>query len=603
MGYSDFEQVVRKGQLITPWGIGSIVPLPRNRSVMVAGLDMWDYGDDVSSFIIKDSRLCRYLGVGELREPPTEKLSGENTNLTIPAVRFPLWHYCPRCGRMQKMTPSMNPKMCEGDAFKSHPKTQMIPERFIAICSHGHIQDFPIMEWVHKGVHPEDESLHTIVRKSGGSSTTLAAVTYVCSCGAHRSMLGATSKGALSDVGVYCVGNRPWLGDASEQCGGELRVVQAGGSNVWFPQVKSSIWIPPLTKEAEIQRKLEENADLVELLGAAVDADGSLDSATLNFVAKYIGIGDEELLSEWKKRQGADFKGEIIDFKSEDDYRHDEYEALVAGAGNDDKEFSSKRIPLNNYSFAHDDYFEGITLVRKLRETRAFVGFSRVEPDDGRNTKERIMQLSLNSGLEWIPAIKVYGEGIFLQFDACRLGEWRRRPKVLERVAGLNRSYKEASFRWGREVESVSPEFVLIHTFAHLLINRLSFDCGYGSSSLRERIYCRLSGFEDEDPKEMHGVLIYTASGDSEGSLGGLVRMGEPTRLEQVIVRALQDARWCSSDPICSQSGGQGPDSCNLAACHNCALLPETCCENGNKLLDRLLVVNEADPDIGYFVV
>lgn len=79
---------------------------------------------------------------------------------------------------------------------------------------------------------------------------------------------------------------------------------------------------------------------------------------------------------------------------------------------------------------------------------------------------------------------------------------------------------------------------------------------------------------------EMSGVLIYTAAGDSEGTMGGLVRMGEPEFLGRTIARALDRARWCSSDPVCIESTGQGPDSCNLAACHSCALLPETSCEH-----------------------
>ena len=55
-------------------------------------------------------------------------------------------------------------------------------------------------------------------------------------------------------------------------------------------------------------------------------------------------------------------------------------------------------------------------------------------------------------------------------------------------------------------------------------------------------------------------------------------------------------------DPICIQSAGQGPESLNLAACHNCALLPETCCEHGNRLLDRGVVVGTlADNSIGFF--
>ena len=31
----------------------------------------------------------------------------------------------------------------------------------------------------------------------------------------------------------------------------------------------------------------------------------------------------------------------------------------------------------------------------------------------------------------------------------------------------------------------------------------------------------------------------------------------------------------------------------NLAACHSCLLLPETCCEEGNRYLDRSMLVGD----------
>src|SRR5882762_7639765 len=80
----------------------------------------------------------------------------------------------------------------------------------------------------------------------------------------------------------------------------------------------------------------------------------------------------------------------------------------------------------------------------------------------------------------------------------------------------------------------------------------------------------------------MAGILLYTAAGDAEGTMGGLVRMGKKGLLEPMLRRALEGARWCSADPVCMEMalrGGQGPDSCNLAACHSCALMPETACE------------------------
>jgi hypothetical protein len=149
-----------------------------------------------------------------------------------------------------------------------------------------------------------------------------------------------------------------------------------------------------------------------------------------------------------------------------------------------------------------------------------------------------------------------------------------------------------------QEVRPVTAKFVLLHTLAHLLIGQLTYECGYGSSSLRERIYCDL--YDGDEP--MSGFLIYTAAGDSEGTMGGLVRQGMPGRLERTVAAALRRADWCSYDPVCMESAGQGPDSCNLAACHGCAVLPETSCEEGNRLLDRGIVVGTPDSrGIGLF--
>jgi hypothetical protein len=97
------------------------------------------------------------------------------------------------------------------------------------------------------------------------------------------------------------------------------------------------------------------------------------------------------------------------------------------------------------------------------------------------------------------------------------------------------------------------------------------------------------------------------AFGDAEGTMGDLVRMGRPENLTRIVRQALEAATWCSADPVCMEVGstsGQGPDSYNLAACHNCVLVPETACEQFNRFLDRGVVVGSPeDPDLGYFTV
>ena len=325
--------------------------------------------------------------------------------------------------------------------------------------------------------------------------------------------------------------------------------------------------------------------------------NGEFNKDIVQFLANSKGVDFATLYQAILKRAN-NLEGllEVTEDISEDAYRLEEYKVLIKNSGSDKQDFHSVNYSIKKYDPVIRKYFKSISLVPKLRETRAFVGFSRLEPNE-RTISECKKDLRLSDEEDWLPAIEVYGEGIFFEFNEEVLKDWAQKINVKERISSLNAAFHNAKF--GQNVEGdLRPEFVLIHTFAHLLINQLSFDCGYGSSSIRERIYCEKSG----NNFNMHGLLIYTASGDSEGSLGGLVRQGEHGRVEDTIVNAIKNALWCTSDPICIQSAGQGPESLNLAACHNCALLPETCCEHGNRLLDRGVVVGTlADNSIGFF--
>ena len=100
-------------------------------------------------------------------------------------------------------------------------------------------------------------------------------------------------------------------------------------------------------------------------------------------------------------------------------------------------------------------------------------------------------------------------------------------------------------------------------------------------------------------------MLIYTAAGDAEGTMGGLVRMGKPGYLERVLAAALARRELVRGGPRLHgdrKHYGQGPDSCNLAACHSCGLVPETACEEFNRFLDRgVLVGTTEQPELGFF--
>ena len=244
------------------------------------------------------------------------------------------------------------------------------------------------------------------------------------------------------------------------------------------------------------------------------------------------------------------------------------------------------------------EFIAKICLIRKLRETRVLAGFSRLFPPDAENVTKGIQPLHKSRYLSWLPATVVRGEGIFFEFRADCIASWCDSENVNNRIAGLEERYNHARLERGLSHTVVTPKFVLLHTFAHLLIRQLSFDCGYGSAALRERIYCDL----EEEGSGMQGVLIYTAAGDFEGTMGGLVRKGEPGNIESSVLSALRSASWCSSDPVCIETEGQGTESSNLAACHACTLLPETSCEMGNRLLDRALIFGTPrEPQIGLF--
>lgn len=603
---------MRRNALISPWGVGSIVPFPGDESLMIAGLDMWKYNAK-DEFIIRDERLQKRLGVEELRLPPDfrdRKSDPINSNLIIPAVRFPRWQYCPYCGNMEYVGLFTKQPTCSAFQWSTgrncdpnaRNKRKLIPERFVVVCPNGHIDDFPVAEWLHYGSkHPYDPATCHIRRSTGGTSAALTGVRYKCSCGVEKSIAAALRPGALARIGYSCKGSKPWLGvesdpDEAAACDpNELKVLQRGATNVWFADTRSSIHIP--TDDPSTSRAILAVVNEFIKYISSHRVNGELDKAFIQGLAESKKVDYDELYKAFEQRiDNIEGLPEVTENTTEDEYRVAEYKMLIKNSGGDALDFHCENIPITEYDDLIQDCFKSISLVKKLRETRAFVGFSRLEPNSESDIRYAKKMIRLGKG-NWLPAVEVYGEGIFFEFNDEKLAGWAQRKSVKDRIQILSNSYERSKFG-AHATGSLRAEFVLLHTFAHLIINQLSYECGYGSSSIKERIYCE----KTSNDSGMCGVLIYTASGDAEGSLGGLVRQGEHGKLEDTILAALRNAEWCSSDPICIQSEGQGPESLNLAACHNCALLPETCCENGNRLLDRGLLVGVlGDSDVGFF--
>jgi hypothetical protein len=603
-------KTIRRSQAVVPFGVGAIFELPKE-SLMSAGLDVWPESPKCA---INDDRLARRLGVTYFRAPPPAPGEG-HAGALLPFIRFPLWHFCPRCRALkQSKWNETAPPRCDSDLgsrFKPKPgqkpqascsalpenkRWRMVPVRFVVACPNGHIDDFPWEAWAHRKSGELLSDVRTCnnpkLRLNYGRFSGLGGLKVVCeTCQASRTMSG--SAGPKSLEGLNCSGKRPWLGPHGkvEGCEATPQMLQRGATNLYFPKVASAILIPPFSDPL---RAIIDQPNYWAVLAQNPNSDGTPNQQTVANVATMFQLDGRRLYEVVKEKMAG--LQPSSDALTEEEFRHSEYTALSEKASDGESEFVTVPQDMTNYEPFIRDILDKVVLVEKLAETRALTGFSRINPPPYREFDSNDQdQLSLKRR-NWLPAMRVYGEGIFLRFKDKSIDDWMN-DQVSERLDAIIQAHIRMSIKLKRPPRVFPKRFFLLHTLAHVLIRRLSFECGYGSSSLRERLYCW-----DEPGKEMSGILIYTAAGDSEGTMGGLVQQGKPGRLEQLFRGAIQDARWCSSDPLCIESSGQGIDSLNLAACHACALLPETSCEEGNRYLDRgVLVGTPTDPELGFF--
>lgn len=623
---------MRRAQLVTPFGVGSMSVLVNGTNVITAGLDHWYEVDDVATlameeYIEHDWRLEARLRVREFRLPPDFRYQGtaqdkRNVKLTVPVLRFPRWCFCMYCKRLKLSTLTMQQQEACPDAQhadrKYKPRMSQVP--FVAICSHGHLDDFPFDKWVHRSSRPTCDGVMRLTSRGGGG---LEGQVVTCDgCEKERSLRGITSSRrdgdgmehtTLTDQmsspedPYYCTGARPWLAEMAGTCDQPMRGALRAAGNVYFSKVESSIYLP--RQEGAVSADLHalmRRPDvgpvmriLLKAFGAAVTVQQIREELPHELFAP---IQDEELLAGFHDLLGVNEEqpeaveeGDTELLTGNDEWRYPEFQRI-------------RETPVDDFLTATDPgrheslnlHIGRVRSVDVLRETRALRGFTRVRDDVLKLTagKALLRRRPLPPGQDWLPAYVVKGEGIYLELDPVSLAAWESRAEVQSRAAKITDHYGHVASQRGLQDRRLSPRFVLLHTLSHLLINELVFACGYSSASLRERLYV-----SDAQGHEMAGLLIYTAAGDSEGTMGGLVRMARPDNLRSVFASALSSARWCSTDPVCMDAGekGQGPDSCNLAACHGCTLVPETSCEEFNRFLDRGLVIGTfSDPSLGY---
>ena len=549
---------LRPNQVITTFGPGAIVDAVKD-SVTVLDINYWN---EKGKKII-DGRLASYLGVDCFYMPRTS-FSGD-----IPVVSFPYTHVCSNimCGRLFDVRDEFDlDKYIRYGVNCPDCHRQAYPSRFITICENGHMDEFPWKWWVHRG---KTNCTRKLRMYSTGNTSTLGDMWIECECGAKRSMSGATQKENFEDLA--CSGHHPFRPNhKNEKCSKKMLPSQRGASNVYFAVSRSAISIPPWVNP--LYNLIDEHLRLID----SYEEDFG-DMGLQKVYEKYfLAYTREEFDGALQRR-----RENITEFT---EIKQMEYDAITHHAdpayASNKKHFKAEEDDLPEYL---KKYFSRIIRITRLREVKVLLGFTRVDaPDPDADEQANIVYLNKGKSEKWLPAAEVNGEGIFIEFNKETINSWISDEKVKALSERYAECYKEFCDSKGWIVKNLRDvKYVLMHTFAHLLIKQMSLASGYSSSAIRERIY-----FGDK----MTGILLYTGSADKEGSLGGLVELGNVEHLNVLMRDAFQEALLCTNDPECLNNTPAGKNS-NGAACHSCCMISETACENGNRMLDRGLVV------------
>ena len=591
---------IRPTQLLHTYGVGAMIDLP-NIAAMVMGLDDWDTANATP---VGEERLLRavrqQLGnqVAKLLLPPIEPESAVPnpfgaTPIGVPVAAFPQWFRCPWCEKLLKLgeglielkTDAYRPdraRYVHINCNKPGPAPMVLPARFQIACNHGHLDDFPWKRFVHQGATNCNGQLR--LAKVGVSDEAVDLLLKCETCDAQKRMSDAFGDAAALDPVFVCRGRRPHLRDfETTGCTEHAESILLGASNSWFAISLSALSIPTQTDKlpqlAEDHWVVLQHATSRDIV-AAFRAIGNLKA--------FGDYSDDEVWAAIETHR----KG-VTSSPADADLKSPEWQVLVAADPTANrKDFLLRAAPPPK---GFEAYFAQAVMVERLREVRALTAFTRIDsPGDYADPTE--IPLALRAPIcrgapTWVPVSEVRGEGVFLQFREETLVKW------CKAVAARNTEFQQAHFAWRRARRIPKPEegypgirYALIHSFSHSLMRQLSMEAGYTSASIRERIYA--SGGDGANPA-MAGLLIYTAAPDSEGTLGGLVSLGEPERLGRLIALSLEQIKLCASDPLCAEHhpSRDGITTLHGSACHACLFAPETSCERGNRYLDRSLLV------------
>lgn len=561
---------IKRGQLVLQLGVGSIIRTRQGVTALVAGLPEWEHsllnychGDPsernryVAKHRFKEPELQNATGSRWFVPPPAE---GDRSSWEIPLLRFPLAGICTnwQCQRVTLGSHGLPAGRawpcphCSGG--KRSSRVNQVP--IFYACPVGHLTEIDFDAAIEHAPGCE----HPVSRVNMRDQLERPAITCV-TCG---------GKGTLETE--PCRGDRPWLPTVgAEPCEHDMEVVSRTSIKAYYANTKSAIHIPlEAGLDDELLRYLEavgayehlpfstpeEQRVAAQLLldntGWQITVDSAIDHI------QHIRSGSPDNSDqEWDILAAREREFDVLAGRRR-------YPALDTSPL-----LTVEDKPLDDYSndLVSARWLTHITAVHNLTETRVVNGFSRITPGAvAARSGRHLMWGRDTTEDDWLPGYRTHGEGIFMEFDAFRLG-----------LQGATHD------RTGRQLFNLSEAGTIVHTFAHGMITQIAESSGYPVPSIRDRIYDINDG--------RLGVLVYTAEGDAGGTLGGLVSHVDPPLFDQLVTDTLASLDWCPQDPVCSETKHDFERSIG-AACHQCVLLPETSCELFNGFLDRAALNN-----------
>lgn len=590
---------VRLSHVLGQSGVGAIVR-GANGLVVVQDIRQWTdrQGAPAGRLIPYVERVRAALGISqELREPPIAKelANGKIEGACVPATRFPGWMRCPNpnCGALYQR-PWMEAGIedlsdCRCNRCDNEPQLEQVT--WVLVHEMGYLSDVPWGFLAHKDARTPAQQACKVKDRLRLIDRGYERRELRCdaqNCGSSAKFSGderlpfgqqRVQPWARDDLAPAMPSSK----DESEEGAANLaQVLAINDTRAYSPQCEVVLIIPP---ESRVRK-----GTVVDLLYRNSTERKKLDSARTPLQKK---SAIKTLATEYRCTP-ADIEAALSDLDrgyplygenlTPGQLREGEFEAFleILPDQRDDEDLVTRNrseawhaLPQTGGLSAEAKQLVSLVshLVRvdRLKAIKVFSGFGRLGAAD-------TVPPDIVGQSEWWPAIELYGEGIFIALDETKLRLWEQQPTVLARLEKMQSRFAQS----GRdEPNPLVARFMLLHTLSHLLMRQIESEGGYPAASLIERIYC------SQAPVRMAGILIHVAVPDIAGSLGGLAELAEPKKFLGILARALEHARWCSLDPVCSEHDGQGPGLLNRAACHACTLVPEPACEYGNILLDR----------------